>query len=440
MNKIYIIKNIFMKKILFSLTVIAVSASMVIGGTIAFFSDTEESKGNVFTAGSIDLKVDHTAQTYNGVDCKTCSVLLVSDPTNMVVAKNSSPFADPYPAVFLNPIHSAWTAQNEPSLLAAGAKWIWEKNPVKAEDATVDVTYSFEKTFEWRGPITGTDLAMAVGHDNTVDVYLNNVLIGQGTDIYGFRQQNMLHIPAANIIANTVQGLNVLKFVVMNKGQEGSDPLKNPAGLIYKFEINGNCEDDYFKSHCRLWGLKDLVHGDNFWNFNDVKPGDKGSNLISLHVASNEAWLCLAVANKVEMENIRTVPEIASGDDSDDVGELGEFLQVAGWYSDELGNKMDLIFGPAPAANLANIAYADSSTGNGPVQPGVTGYVQLEWCLGDMAIVGDAVACNGNVPDINRAQTDAFLADLKFYAVQSRNNAEFNCSGLSLDDENGDIY
>jgi hypothetical protein len=33
------------------------------------FSDTETSQGNIFTAGAIDLKVDHTKQTYNGQDC-----------------------------------------------------------------------------------------------------------------------------------------------------------------------------------------------------------------------------------------------------------------------------------------------------------------------------------------------------------------------------------
>ncbi len=49
-----------------SLSVIGAVAAVVIGGTSAFFSDTETSMGNTFTAGAIDLKVDSTA-TYNGV-------------------------------------------------------------------------------------------------------------------------------------------------------------------------------------------------------------------------------------------------------------------------------------------------------------------------------------------------------------------------------------
>jgi len=53
------------KKILISLSVIGVVAAIAIGGTIAYFSDTETSTGNTFTAGTLDLKIDSTA-SYNG--------------------------------------------------------------------------------------------------------------------------------------------------------------------------------------------------------------------------------------------------------------------------------------------------------------------------------------------------------------------------------------
>ncbi len=61
-----------MKKILISLSVVAAVAAVVVGATTAFFSDTETSTGNTFTAGSIDLKVDSECHYYNivqtGVD------------------------------------------------------------------------------------------------------------------------------------------------------------------------------------------------------------------------------------------------------------------------------------------------------------------------------------------------------------------------------------
>jgi len=53
------------KKILISLSVIGAVAAIAVGGTIAYFSDTETSTGNTFTAGAIDLKIDSKA-TYNG--------------------------------------------------------------------------------------------------------------------------------------------------------------------------------------------------------------------------------------------------------------------------------------------------------------------------------------------------------------------------------------
>lgn len=61
------------KKILISLSVIGIVAAIAIGGTVAFFSDTETSTGNTFTAGTLDLKIDSTCHYYqNGqsVDCK----------------------------------------------------------------------------------------------------------------------------------------------------------------------------------------------------------------------------------------------------------------------------------------------------------------------------------------------------------------------------------
>ncbi|MCH7604787.1 hypothetical protein IID24_02265 [Patescibacteria group bacterium] len=48
-----------MKKILVSLAVIGAAGAIVAGATGAFFSDTETSTGNTFTAGAIDLTIDN---------------------------------------------------------------------------------------------------------------------------------------------------------------------------------------------------------------------------------------------------------------------------------------------------------------------------------------------------------------------------------------------
>jgi predicted ribosomally synthesized peptide with SipW-like signal peptide len=57
-----------MKKILLSLAILAAVGAVVVAGTTAFFSDTETSTGNTFTAGAIDLTVD-SEQHYNGNVC-----------------------------------------------------------------------------------------------------------------------------------------------------------------------------------------------------------------------------------------------------------------------------------------------------------------------------------------------------------------------------------
>ena len=87
-----------MKKIIFSLAIIAIAATAVVGATSAYYSDTEKSTGNVLTAGAIDLKVDHTKQIYNGIDCQTCSVEIYSSPseTDLVAASSGAAYSGPF--------------------------------------------------------------------------------------------------------------------------------------------------------------------------------------------------------------------------------------------------------------------------------------------------------------------------------------------------------
>lgn len=49
-----------MKKIAISLGIIGVVAAIVIGATTAYFSDTETSTGNTFTAGTLDLTLEES--------------------------------------------------------------------------------------------------------------------------------------------------------------------------------------------------------------------------------------------------------------------------------------------------------------------------------------------------------------------------------------------
>ncbi len=52
-----------MKKILISVSIIAAAAAVVVGATTAYFSDTETSTGNTFTAGTIDITMANQVVT-----------------------------------------------------------------------------------------------------------------------------------------------------------------------------------------------------------------------------------------------------------------------------------------------------------------------------------------------------------------------------------------
>lgn len=52
------------RKILISLSVIGIVGAIAIGGTVAYFSDTETSKGNTITAGVLDMKIRDQDESY----------------------------------------------------------------------------------------------------------------------------------------------------------------------------------------------------------------------------------------------------------------------------------------------------------------------------------------------------------------------------------------
>jgi len=418
-----------MKKIILSLSGIAVVAALVIASTGALFSDTETSTGNIFTAGSIDLKVDHTKQTYNGVDCKTCSVDIKSDTSNEVIAQvggiDPGPF--PHPAVLVSPINPAWTA-NIP-----GASWIWWTNPTPVEEYGIDTTYTFKKTFTWMGPISGATLSLAAAADNGYEVRLNGNLIGSdpSEQNYNAAGQDLY----TGFSAAVVQGTNTLEIKVKNMLRPAGQTWDNPGGLLYRLTINGNCGAEYFQNHCSLWQETDLTN-QKFFNFDDVKPGDFGTNVISLHVFDNNAYACLIVGNKDDEENSLLVPETVAGDtvgvgNPTGKGELSNDLNVFTWGDTDGDGAYDVgegSLGSGPLSSLASIMSMDSLNQQF-LTATTTQNIGLAWCAGTLTPnQGSAFGCNGAGMS-NKAQSDSFTADLTAYAEQVRNNGTFLCPG-----------
>ncbi len=211
------------------------------------------------------------------------------------------------------------------------------------------------------------------------------------------------------------------------------------------------------------WTLTDLVAGTHkFFNFDDVKPGDYGEDTISIHVGSNNAWMCAAARITDDSDQSCTEPEL-----SDDgtcstpglgQGELDSVLNFAFWADDgdnvyEPGQSAtgtpETIFLGGPLSALASstqqIALATptgGAFGTNPVPGGSTVYIGKIWCAGTLTptglvqngtntgsplTLGTGFTCDGTLVN-NAAQTDQVQGDMQFYAVQARNNPNFSCA------------
>lgn len=431
-----------MKKILLSLAIILVVGGIAWGATRSFYNDTETSTGNIFTAGSIDLKVDHLAQTYNGDNCETCSLTLISADGNTDVVGGSAnamiQTGFPFPAPAVTTPHSAW-ATNPP------AQWVWASPATLVGDdgsTGQNVSYTFERKFTWWGTPVGVTLDIGIGADNSYELFLNNVSITTSAG-NNYNPLDTLSTGEQTAFINNLQsGNNTLKIVVTNHyNPDGNgaynNPSQNPGGLLYDLTINrdsASCAaNSAFQQACRLWTEKDLGTGDTFFNFGDVKPADWGTNLISFHVDSNDAYMCLIPNNIVEDEHDVVDPEVTAGDSlltGIPNGELGANLEFFLWEDGGDGAYLSgepILAGPgATLSQIQTQMIAMQLVGSGP-----TKYVGLAWCAGNQTVSGSTISCDGNGMG-NNAQTDSVMASLTAYAVQQRNNPNFTCASVQL--------
>lgn len=426
------------KKLIISLSIIGIVSAIAIGATVAYYNDTETSTGNIFVAGTMDLKVDHTKQTYNGDDCQSCSLTLYSGDGGAWVTNgvNTVLTSFPFPAVEVTTTsitQQYWTTYPP-------AKWIWASDPTLVGDdgTNGNVTYTFEHKFNWWGGAVDVDLLMSVAADNQYQILLNGTPIASGL---GSAEYTTLDPVAEGAFLGAVQpGENTLTFIVTNLTQENpayNTPLYNPGGLLYYLNVERNSEDcnenSQFLQNCRLWTEKDLELGDIFFNFEDVKPGDWGTNIISLHVFDNDAFACLLVTDTQDNENICVDPEIEANDttcnETPDQGELSDYLSAVVWQDTTQNNAYDSGEPILYDGLLKNIKTMDRIE----LVATTTDYIGIAWCLGDQTLDQGAgtISCSG-IGNQDIAQTDSFLASLTIYAIQQRNNSEFSCVNVAL--------
>lgn len=205
------------------------------------------------------------------------------------------------------------------------------------------------------------------------------------------------------------------------------------------------------------WKMDDLT-GHLFFDYDDLKPGDMGADVVSLHVRNNPAYVCADLTLTSNDENDLTEPELAMGDTASS-GELAQELEFFLWADLDGDNVYDLGENAIGQAHLGDawlnqshtFTLADSTMNvwnpsevAGPIEGGDNNepayYIGKVWCYGDLEMVDQSRTVsdiNGNVPAFNFtcngepvtnvSQTDSSTLDVSFYAVQSRHNENFTC-------------
>ena len=220
------------------------------------------------------------------------------------------------------------------------------------------------------------------------------------------------------------------------------------------------------------WEKTDLTI-EKFFDFDDLKPSDYGEDTISIHVDTNDAYVCADVTLTSNNENGCNEPEgledATCNDPGEDEGELAGLVNFI-WWADDGDNVLEddeeVISGPGAIGQLPlnqpyKITLADSETNiwnpnqiGGPIAGSETKYIGKAWCFGEMdtdpveqdgeanamSPAGDnngnqiegepedgGIICDGSQLG-NESQTDSLTADVTFEAVQARHNDDFMCS------------
>src|SRR3989338_639979 len=425
-----------MKKILLSLVAIVAVAGVVAGVTIAFYNDTETSAGNIFVAGSVDLKVDHTKQTYNDHECVgNCEEI----GSNLVV---NGGFETPDVstggwAIYPDASQTSWTVESGAGLEiqdhAAGdphsgnqlAELDSNNSSVISQTLSTVAGQQYRLTF-WYSPRPNRPAG-----DNTIGAMVkvvsdSTILVN---DTIGATSAGGSQTSWQEFTYNFIATDNSTKVIFSDLGTNNSYGGYLDDISVKELECSSQFEG---VGACTLLGERDLGQGDTFFNFYDIKPGDHGTNVISLHIYSNNAYACLITSDQVDDENI--VYESETGDNTPDVGELSQYMNVFTWEDtdgDGLYESGESQFASGSLSNLSNLMSLDSASQQF-LTATTTKYIGLAWCAGTLIVGSEGdFTCDGSGM-LNDAQSDSFSASLTAYAEQIRNNSGFLCSGVEL--------
>ncbi|RLC35533.1 hypothetical protein DRH14_00670 [Candidatus Shapirobacteria bacterium] len=193
------------------------------------------------------------------------------------------------------------------------------------------------------------------------------------------------------------------------------------------------------------WAFKDLTSSDLFFNFQNLKPGDYGTDKIGLKVNDSSSWLCVELKlnsdddGSCQVNELKVDTECSENNDDYFDGELGQQLEFVFWVDDGdgiiQGNEHIILNGQAKDVfNGQPISLADFQTNllstAGPLPANQEFYLGQAWCYGHINLdptSPSGYTCDG-FPTDNASQTDDLKGKISFYSTQSQNNSNFVCS------------
>jgi len=449
-----------MKKIISSVGIIALVAIAVAGATGAFYNDTETSSGNIFVAGSIDLKVDHYFQSYNGKNCEEfCEVsegaqnLVLNSGFEVPEVTNGAQW-DIFPS---GATGLEWTVEWVGNTTSFNSVSRPDPSLVEYHEGVLGSAYEGDQYAEldtdWDGPggpLNGEPASVRVYQDiPTTPGKKYRVSFAFAPRPNTGNSQNQLEFKWDGTVVDTVSGSDnnagidwavktydvtasgaTTRISFADKGTEDSLGTFLDDVRVYELDCNYDLPG---AASCELWDETNLG-GQTFFDFNDIKPGDYGRNGISLHVFDNDAWACLIAHDGDDQEN--TVYE-SEGDDDEENGELQDYITFFAWVDldqDALYDPpQETGLGTSTLGNLGSIVSLDSLIDT-YLKATTTEYIALAWCAGMISVDEETgeISCDGSTM-FDDAQSDSFSASLTAYAEQKRNNGDFLCEDVDLD-------
>lgn len=430
-----------------SLLVILFMMSVVGQGTYSFFSDRETSTGNTFTAGSVDLRIDNTTH-YNGLVCQDGE--WVCHPwADAVISENQKKRKDGTAVlpersgagVALGVAETTGAASDNPISVGSfyslgfGGSLVLRFDNLILNEPGQDVRV-YEVT---GGTYPDEQASVEASQDGITWTLLGTAVRDEDFDLGSLAWAHYIRITDVTPSGSFESAADGFDLDAVKALHCGSDP-----------DLAGESCDGL------SWGETNIENGvHKFFDFDDIKPGDRGEDTVSLHVSGNDAWGRMVIDVTKDEDNTCTSSEEVAEDNAcvapNGPGELRENLGFLTWLDEgvkpgfqgkqnDIGEgdnlkqdqEVDLIAAGEIDADgethdiwqglaLAYLAHGctdiDGDTNNalchglaadGRMVAGTTYYFGIAWNL--------------PLDTSNEAQTDIFVSDVSFEVEQYRNN------------------